>query len=121
MIRILSPGIFAPLALFFCFLVAPSAGDVASFGRVDGEPAMGGSADDGASLVAVDGEPAMGVPADDDSEGREELDTSHLGPVVIRKDGTMGRIQGWERLGEQERARLLEAIKKRNAKRREEL
>ena len=92
------------LGFLVLFLLASSAGE-----------------DEVTAVVAVDGEPAMGVPADDNSEGREELDTSHLGPVIIRKDGTMGRIQGWATLGEREQAKILEMVQKRNAKRREEL
>ena len=73
-------------------------------------------------VVALDGEPA--TTTTDSSErllvtGEQELDTSDLGPIVIRKDGTMGRVQGWAKLSLREQEGMRKSIQALNLKRRQ--
>jgi hypothetical protein len=56
---------------------------------------------------------------EENADGSCKLDA--LGPVVVNSDGTLSRIQGWDKLGDVERERTQRIIVQRNARRLKEL
>ncbi|GAA5851132.1 hypothetical protein JCM5353_004573 [Sporobolomyces roseus] len=66
----------------------------------------------------------LALPAPPSSDEPLKLDVStgesvslydRLGPTVVNTDGTLSRIMGWSEMGENERARILRVLGKRNA------
>lgn len=55
------------------------------------------------------------------SSGAGEVSLDHLGPIVVNRDGTVGRVNNWSEMTEHERKATLELLKKRNMLRRQDL
>merc|ERR1711934_765546 len=65
-----------------------------------------------ATARARDPSKPLGLPPPQVGEGlrvglHESVALTELGPLVIHKDGTTSRIQGWTEKGEEERRRIL--------------
>jgi hypothetical protein len=69
-------------------------------------------------------EPAAALPArnDDAAVGPDLKDGMwELGPVVVREDGTMGRLKEWPSMTRHEQLAILKVVQRRNAERRAKL
>ncbi len=69
---------------------------------------------------------ALPVPRDDDEAGGAKLNKdegllTELGPIVVREDGTMGRLKDWRSMTMHEKLAVLKTVQRRNAERREKI
>jgi hypothetical protein len=70
-------------------------------------------------------EPAAALPAPNDDAAVVGADLKdgmwELGPVVVREDGTMGRLKEWPSMTRHEQLAVLKVVQRRNSERRAKL
>ena len=83
-----------------------------------------GAASEPGGSVAQEHVDALSPPsasANDAADGTLDDAMLELGPIVVREDGTMGRLKDWPKMTSHERVAVLKTVQRRNAQRRQRL